>query len=110
MTGHKFTDEEVIKALENCGSTEERVTHCKGCPLYEYGSSMCIQTVMGAALDLINRQKAEIEALTNAVDNSTKEFLKLHDVHQEQKKVIEMLKAVREKLENLVKEMMGGKT
>ena len=63
MTNHKFTDEEIVKALECCGSSEERVTHCKGCPLYEYGSSMCIQTVMCAALDLINRQKAEIERL-----------------------------------------------
>ena len=35
--------------------------------------------------------KSEYDAVVSAVDNSTKEFLKLHDAYQEQKKEIERL-------------------
>lgn len=35
--------------------------------------------------------KSEYDAVVSAVDNSTKEFLKLHDKYQEQKSVVERL-------------------
>ena len=57
MTEHKYTDEEVIRVLECCSNLYcvdycpfKRIDHCE--------SKMSI-----AALDLIKRQKAEIEEL-----------------------------------------------
>ena len=60
MTDHKFTDEEVIKALE----------HYKGFRLYPFdkcedGDN---KILVDDALDLINRQKAEIEELEAECD------------------------------------------
>ena len=62
MTDHKLTDEEVIKAFECCveGTSET----CRKCvfglnPPYP----VCKTMVEKYALDLINRQKAEIERL-----------------------------------------------
>ena len=55
-----MTDNEIIKALECCiGDTEGK--NCFDCHLYEIDdcqAQMCLD-----ALDLINRQKAEIEKL-----------------------------------------------
>lgn len=85
MTEHKFTDEEVIKALEVCS---ENTVSGQGCFTYR---GIPLRFLCSDALDLINRQKAEIAALTSAVDNSTKEFLKLHDAYQDQKAEIERL-------------------
>ena len=54
-----MTDNEIIKALECCGILD---TQCTSCPYYE---KICC--VDADALDLINRQKAEIEALQFSV-------------------------------------------
>ncbi|MBQ7347780.1 MAG: hypothetical protein IJW55_07470 [Clostridia bacterium] len=67
MTNHKFTDEEVIKALQIC-STEEN--HCGQCPSADNGLATCIQIMCENALALINRQKAEIEELEKIKQNS----------------------------------------
>lgn len=56
MTEHKFTDEEIIRALECCANGE-----CDECIYYD--CSPCKEYLNNAALDLINRQKAEIERL-----------------------------------------------
>ena len=57
----KLTDEQIIKALECCNSTA--IGQClKKCPYYNYAAT-CINTMVNDALDLINRQKAEIEKL-----------------------------------------------
>ena len=83
-----MSDNEIIKALEECGG----VGDCKGCSLNDLGGiDKCISTLAQNTLALINRQKAEIERLISAVDNSTQEFLKLHDEYQEQKTEIESL-------------------
>lgn len=57
-----MTDDEIIKALEYCGSG---YGNCYSCP---YDSGSCITTegeslLLKSALDLINRQKADIEQL-----------------------------------------------
>ena len=83
MTEHKYTDEEVIKALELCFAPVGTSKSCKKCPFHKI--VLCKIERDRAALDLLHRQKAEISALTSAVDNSTQEFLKLHDKYQEQK-------------------------
>lgn len=52
-----MTDEQIIKALECCAGKG-----CKQCPK-NINSAHCIMLLMEDALDLINRQKAEIERL-----------------------------------------------
>ena len=67
MSGRKFTDEEVIKALEHCGSSCSSEA-CVGCPFDEKG--VCTETENALAifaLDLINRQKAEIKSLKDTL-------------------------------------------
>lgn len=57
MTDKKFTDEEIIKAFQTCLEPD---SDCKDCPLY------CDYPLCGwrkYILDLINRQKEEIEKL-----------------------------------------------
>ena len=63
MTERKFTDEDVIKALEHCTSSTTSEA-CNGCPFNQ--SNICEQMSNGLeiyALDLINRQRAELKAL-----------------------------------------------
>lgn len=55
-----MTDKEIIKALECCGSPYNR---CLECPLCEMERVKCFTELTANALDLINRQKAEIKAL-----------------------------------------------
>ena len=52
---NKLTDAEVVKALECCIGN----TNCGECPLFR--TPKCMNKVFGYTLDLINRQKAEIE-------------------------------------------------
>lgn len=58
----KMTDEEIIKALECCCGTAH--DSCRNCPYDDIG---CEDKLEKDALDLINRQKAEIEKLSNCV-------------------------------------------
>ena len=61
--GKIMTDEQTIKALECCISSDNSEA-CRGCPFDE--NDMCTKdsnALQKYALDLINRQKAEIEIL-----------------------------------------------
>lgn len=59
MTNKKFTDEEIIRNYEWCiGCTSDR---CRECTMDEEG--FCEEELQDLVLDLINRQKAEIEKL-----------------------------------------------
>ena len=59
-----MTDEQIIKALEIC--TSGNLFGCDKCAFVEYkiGHDGCYAEMLPSALDLINRQKAEIEKLT----------------------------------------------
>lgn len=58
-----MTDEQIIKALECCSGEADI---CKStCPCYVANAS-CLKNMAKEALDLINRQKAEIERLQRA--------------------------------------------
>ena len=61
MTDKKITDEEIKSSLEVIATTrncnECKIRNCK------WGACNCSQMTANAALDLINRQKAEIEKL-----------------------------------------------
>lgn len=56
----EFTDEEIIKAVECCS---EPCCVCDECPLYCVGVNCSSFELHRYALDLINRQQAEIERL-----------------------------------------------
>jgi hypothetical protein len=67
MTDKKFTDEEIIETLECCAYSDgcERCQCSKQCD----GAEHLIN-----ALDLINRQKAEIERLNSANDEKFRQW------------------------------------
>ena len=73
MRGDRMKDNEIIKALECCNSN---FAECpKECPMYTTKfneKTNCIDEnngIMALALDLINRQKAEIEKLQKVANN-----------------------------------------
>lgn len=67
-----MTDEQIIKALEYCSEDDFCVSQC---PFFE--STHCDKTQIARfALDLINRQKAEIERLTKLLEKVIKEKTK----------------------------------
>lgn len=74
MSDRKFTDDEVIKALEWC---ENQGVECRKCPLI-HTKARCYSEVKKLAAALINRQKAEIERLHSEVKEKTEtiDFLK----------------------------------
>ncbi len=60
MTDHKFTDAEIVKALECCSPVVSEDFDCVICP---YNKKGCNSKLLRDALSLINRQKAEIERI-----------------------------------------------
>ena len=75
-----MTDNEIIKALECCRQKEE---HCHICPYNPVND--CCRRIQDDALDLINRQKAEIDILIRKKES-------LMDEIAEQQAEIERLK------------------
>ena len=57
-----MTDKDIIKALEYCSNEDG---DCRKCPLYNSTDEHCSNLVNKGALDIINRQQAEIEKLKN---------------------------------------------
>lgn len=57
-----MTDNEIIKAMENCMRNDAARRSCIRCDYFNY-SNNCLDKLVNDALDLINRQKAEIERL-----------------------------------------------
>lgn len=62
MTDHKFTDKEVIKGLECCSTYS-----CDGCPYRKYATD-CVILLPQKALELVERQSEQIEALKEEVN------------------------------------------
>lgn len=60
MTDKKFTDEEIIKALECCSTP---CCECDECPLYCVGANCSSFELHRYVLNLVNRQKAQIDEL-----------------------------------------------
>ena len=89
-----MTDNEIIKALEWCGTHD----HCNTgkCPAHRdmRGDDDCMTSLIKSALDLINRQKAEIERLTEE-NTAIKETLE-HHINISLKSLLEL----RDKLAN----------
>ena len=57
MMERKFTDKDIIKALNRCCAFAD----CRGCPFQVGGD--CIRRLCKESLELINRQNAKIKAL-----------------------------------------------
>ena len=71
MTNKEYTNEDIISSLEVIASTgnceECKIRNCK------WGTCNCSQITANAALDLINRQKEEIERLQYLLDEEVKD-------------------------------------
>jgi hypothetical protein len=68
MMEHKFTDDEIVKALDCKAEAHCAVCDTKECVPCEW----CVFHYIKHALDLINRQKAEIERLQDEHDGRIK--------------------------------------
>nr|DAG32069.1 MAG TPA: hypothetical protein [Bacteriophage sp.] len=113
MTYKKFTDEEIIKALEYCS---EPCSDCDECPLYycAYCSSFGLHRY---ALYLINRQKAFIESQNELISklalvgkNAKAEAYKEFAERLKEKKLqstTDKRICTNEMIDNLLKEMVG---
>ena len=64
--GAKMTDSKIIKALECCIQVDGDV--CNVCPLYDKKSGCLGGDLRKPALDLINRQKAQLEKKDTEID------------------------------------------
>ena len=129
MTDKKLTDEEIISSLEVIATT----CNCNECKIRsgKWGTCNCSETTANAALDLINRQKAEIERLRGStiVNNimesqrikreakaeAVKEFaekLKLHSYimsDESQTGIINRYSVVTvNQIDNILKELVGN--
>ena len=72
MKDQKYTDEQIIKALECCAVDPHsgKFADCKNCPLDYLKTANCFEyEIQIIALDLINRQRAEIERLSHKCDD-----------------------------------------
>ena len=114
-----MTDNEIIKALECCNRPANQ-TSCDDCP-YQFSTKKCSNLLIKDAIDLINRQQAEIEELktqrrvlaflykeerkrrkTDKAE-AIKEFVERLKGHSNGEFIFTTVKLV----ENLVKEMVG---
>lgn len=86
MTDHKCTDEQIIKALDHCRNGE-RGSKCSKC---EYVTG-CKTYLIGLALDLINRQRAEIERLQEY-------YKRYYDLTRETKELQDEVEHARDRL------------
>ena len=87
IDGHteEITDAEVIKALECCKSFDD-LRACYKCPALENGDCSngkvyISNFILDKALDLINRQQAEIERLNEVVNGTENSFNKMTELY-----------------------------
>ena len=59
-----MTDKEIIKALECC----KDIGGCFVCPLYTTDGNRCTETVIVAALDLIQRQQERMDRIVEQLE------------------------------------------
>lgn len=96
---NKFTDEEIIRALGCCINDD-----CDNCP-NDFGN--CYSNLAGYALDLINRQKEEIERLQEMLDATIAGQETLQKAIDNKKAEIEGLKKEIKEIIAFVKQFEG---
>ena len=72
---NKLTDEQIVKALEFCSSSD--LGECKSCPFYEQCEND--ELLAKYTLDLINRQSAEIDELKKENEG----WYRLHKINRD---------------------------
>ena len=78
-----MTDNEIIKALECC--TDESYENCNECP-YSTDTLSCERLkLLEDSLDLINRQKSEIERLKKEVSIARDAYISIQDRYEHTK-------------------------
>jgi hypothetical protein len=66
MTDKEYTDVEIIEILEHCCTDE---LSCESCPAYDAPTKDCNGVNWFDILQLVKRQKAEIEELKRQIEN-----------------------------------------
>lgn len=84
MTDKKFTNEEIVKALECCLCDN---SECLQCQKKELCKIDCDELAT-KTIDLINRQKADIERLRAKVETRTQEKLALGRIYTQKLKTV----------------------
>lgn len=101
MSERKYTDENIIKALECCADCD-----CENCPRWseEWYNGSC-DDLLPTALDLINRKNAEIDKLQE-VNADLNESLRLAaEANKDLKAEIERLREYYKKYHDLMREI-----
>lgn len=102
-----MTDNEIITALKCCKNLHH--TECACCPLGK--GKDCIEKLAGSALDLINRQKAEIKRLKKGwkADIIETENIKTEAIKEfaYRLKQIPKKSVSKREIDEMVKEMVG---
>ena len=62
-----MTDNEIIKGFEYCFTNDFGKTNCNKCAFYT-ATAKCMDDMQNAVIDLINRQKTEIEELKDILE------------------------------------------
>lgn len=96
MTDNKYTDEEIIKALDICTQQNSSIPCCD-CPCWNDDEQECEVIDDTVILDLINRQRAEIERLKKEVSVARDAYMFIQDRYEHTK--IEAYKEFANKLE-----------
>lgn len=115
MTDKAMTDKEIIKALECCHKGR---AECEECPLWHTSGANadCVDRLTGSALNLINRQKEEIERLKDIAELSILSELiyiweneTIKEFVEKAEKIVELVNRADGgyDIDELVKEMVG---
>lgn len=64
----QLTDEEIVKALECCIDARHNPAFCELCPYFQDKDDCVIKSVKDT-INLINRQRAELESLSKKLEN-----------------------------------------
>ena len=106
VADNKLTDKEIIKALECC-KRDFSMRNCLDCPYNKEKSAKCMSFMIEDALDLINRQQAEIEKLNEEKANFDNTILyDLEQVHKiSEKSKTEAIKELAEKTNKMITEI-----
>lgn len=84
MNEKKLTDEEIVTALECCVKND-----CRQCPI---GHDDCRENAAHKMFfDLVSRQKAEIERLTEENGNISQSYIEVCDINAELQKQVDEL-------------------
>lgn len=97
-----MTDNDIIKALEICiGFVSGGEAMCNNCPLHDCDN--CSSEKLKQALNLINRQQAEIEKLEKAGNEAVSCFNRMETLYKIKCKELEVVKteAIKEFAEKL---------